>query len=92
MFKRFLRWLLAAIGLLTEGQPVDEQTTEVKSPETDKIKEIVLEVLSAIKAAAVGKPIIYAAVKMVEVAIELLWPKVFPQAKKALTAKGIKVE
>ena len=88
MFKRFLRWLLAAIGLLTEGQPVDEQT-EVKSPETDKIKEIVLEVLSAIKTAAVGKPIIYAAVKMVEVAIELLWPKIFPQAKKNLAAKGI---
>jgi len=90
MFKRFLRWLLAATGLLAEGQTVDEQI-EVKSPETDKIKEIVLEVLAAIKAAAVGKPIIYAAVKMVEVAIELLWPKVFPQAQKNLAAKGIKL-
>jgi len=88
MLKRFLRWLLQAIGLLTEGQPVDEQT-EVKSPETDKIKEIVLEVLSAIKAASTGRPLLYTAVKMVELGIELLWPKIFPQAKKNLAAKGI---
>ena len=71
MLKTFLRWLLSAIGLLAEGKVVDNEQVEVKSPESDKIKEIVLEVLAAIKAATVGKPFIYAAVKMVEVAIEL---------------------
>ena len=91
MLKTFLRWLLSAIGLLAEGKVVDNEQVEVKSPESDKIKEIVLEVLAAIKAATVGKPFIYAAVKMVEVAIELAWPKVFPQAQKNLAAKGIKL-
>ena len=91
MFKRFLRWLLAAIGLLTEGNPVPE-STPVASPESDKLKAVLDAILEAAYELTAGRPILHYAIGVLDGAMDYLWPKLFPEASKLLAAKGIKVE
>lgn len=67
-------------------KPVSEPATTTS---TDKLKKIIDATFEAAKVALRTRPIALAAVMAADVAIDAVWPLIFPVAEKSLQNQGI---
>lgn len=74
---------------------VSEETKEAApasaTPSGDKLKQYVDAVFDAAKIALRTRPLALMAVIAADAAIDAVWDRIFPPAKKALASKGIEV-